>query len=44
MLNGRYDFFFPESTSQRFMFQLIGIEEPHKRWIVYEASPHVATG
>jgi eukaryotic-like serine/threonine-protein kinase len=38
MLNGRYDFFFPVDTSQRFMFQLIGTPEPNKRWVVYETS------
>ena len=27
MLNGRYDFFFPVETSQRHMFQLIGVPE-----------------
>jgi eukaryotic-like serine/threonine-protein kinase len=36
MLNGRYDMFFPADASQRFMFQLIGIAEPQKRWKVYE--------
>jgi len=38
MLNGRYDFFFPVDSSQRFMFQLIGVAEPHKRWVVYDTS------
>ena len=38
MLNGRYDFFFPVDASQRFMFQLIGVPEPHKRWVVYDTS------
>ncbi|HXW08065.1 MAG TPA: protein kinase [Vicinamibacterales bacterium] len=38
MLNGRYDFFFPVDTSQRFMFQLLGTDEPHKRWVVYDTS------
>jgi len=38
MLNGRYDFFFPEDTSQRSMFRLIGVPEPLKRWIVYDTS------
>jgi dienelactone hydrolase len=38
MLNGRYDFFFPVDTSQRFMFHLIGTSEADKRWIVYETS------
>jgi eukaryotic-like serine/threonine-protein kinase len=36
MLNGRYDLFFPADTSQRAMFNLLGIREPHKRWLVYE--------
>jgi hypothetical protein len=35
---GRYDFFFPVDASQRFMFQLIGVPEPHKRWVVYDTS------
>jgi eukaryotic-like serine/threonine-protein kinase len=38
MLNGRYDFFFPVDASQRFMFNLIGAPEAHKRWVVYETS------
>lgn len=25
-------------ASQRFMFQLIGVPEPHKRWVVYDTS------
>jgi eukaryotic-like serine/threonine-protein kinase len=38
MLNGRYDFFFPVDTSQRFMFQLIGVPDDDKKWLVYETS------
>jgi dienelactone hydrolase len=44
MLNGRYDFFFPEDTSQRHMFQHIGIDPPHKRWVVYEGSHNLPRG
>jgi len=43
MLNGRYDLFFPVDVSQRFMFDLLGVREPAKRWVVYEtghAIPH----
>jgi eukaryotic-like serine/threonine-protein kinase len=36
MLNGRYDLFFPADISQRFMFNLLGVREPDKRWLVYE--------
>jgi eukaryotic-like serine/threonine-protein kinase len=36
MLNGRYDLFFPVDISQRFMFNLLGVREPDKRWKVYE--------
>jgi serine/threonine protein kinase/dienelactone hydrolase len=36
MLNGRYDLFFPVDVSQRFMFDLLGVSEPAKRWVVYE--------
>jgi dienelactone hydrolase/tRNA A-37 threonylcarbamoyl transferase component Bud32 len=36
MLNGRYDLFFPVDVSQRFMFNLLGVREPDKRWMVYE--------
>ncbi len=36
MLNGRYDLFFPVDVSQRFMFNLLGVREPDKRWVVYE--------
>lgn len=36
MLNGRYDLFYPVDVSQRFMFNLLGVHEPDKRWIVYE--------
>ena len=38
MLNGRFDFFFPEQTSQRIMFDLIGAPPGDKRWIVYNTS------
>jgi dienelactone hydrolase/tRNA A-37 threonylcarbamoyl transferase component Bud32 len=38
MLNGRFDFFFPEQTSQRFMFDLIGVPSSEKRWKVYDTS------
>ena len=38
MLNGRFDFFFPVETSQRFMFDLIGVTSAQKRWVVYETS------
>jgi len=38
MLNGRFDFFFPEQTSQRFMFDLIGVPADQKRWVVYNTS------
>ena len=38
MLNGRYDFFFPEDTSQRHMFHLIGAPDADKRWVVYDTS------
>jgi len=36
MLNGRYDLFFPVDVSQRFMFNLIGVQPADKRWIVYD--------
>ena len=36
MLNGRYDLFYPADISQRFMFNLMGVREPDKRWVVYE--------
>ena len=38
MLNGRFDFFYPEQTSQRFMFDLIGVPSSDKRWMVYNTS------
>ena len=38
MLNGRYDFFYPVDASQSFMFKLIGVPEPQKRWVVYQTS------
>jgi eukaryotic-like serine/threonine-protein kinase len=38
MLNGRYDFFFPVDTSQRYMFNLIGVSDAQKRWVVYDTS------
>jgi dienelactone hydrolase len=43
MLNGKYDLFFPVDVSQRFMFNLLGVREPDKRWVVYDtghALPH----
>jgi hypothetical protein len=36
MLNGKYDFNFPEETSQIPMFQLLGTPGEHKRRLVYE--------
>ena len=36
MLNGRYDHFFPEGSSQRPFLQLLGTPEKDKRLVVYE--------
>jgi dienelactone hydrolase len=36
MLNGRYDFFFPEETSQRPLFQWLGAPAQDKRQVVAE--------
>ncbi len=36
MLNGRYDLFFPVDVSQRFMFNLLGVRDSDKRWVVYD--------
>jgi dienelactone hydrolase len=35
MLNGELDFFFPEETSQKPMFDLLGTPEEHKKRLVY---------
>ena len=36
LLSGRYDFYFPEDTSQLPMFRLIGVSEDQKRRVVYD--------
>jgi len=36
MLNGRFDFIFPVSSSQEPMFQMLGTPKEHKRRVVYE--------
>jgi len=37
MLNGRYDFFFPEVTSQRPFFDMLGTTpKDHKKLLVYD--------
>jgi eukaryotic-like serine/threonine-protein kinase len=41
MLNGRYDLFFPVDVSQRFVFNLLGVREPDKRWVVYETGHNI---
>ncbi len=41
MLNGKYDHFFPEETSQRPMFEALGTPAQHKRWVVYEGGHFV---
>jgi eukaryotic-like serine/threonine-protein kinase len=41
MLNGRYDLFFPVDVSQRFVFNLLGVREPEKRWVVYETGHNI---
>ena len=38
MLNGRFDFFYPEQTSQRFMFDRSAYPSSDKRWMVYNTS------
>ena len=38
MLNGRFDFFFPTTSSQEPMFALLGTPAEHKRRVVYETS------
>jgi formylglycine-generating enzyme required for sulfatase activity/dienelactone hydrolase len=41
MLNGKYDFFFPVSTSQEPMFRLLGTPPDQKRHVVEEGSHFV---
>ena len=36
MLNGRFDFLFPEGTSQEPMFRLLGAPKEHKRRVVFD--------
>ena len=38
MLNGRFDSIYPVETSQRFMFDLLGVPRADKRWVVYDTS------
>jgi len=38
MLNGRFDFLYPEATAQNPMFNLLGIPATNKRHVVYDAS------
>ena len=38
MINGRYDFFFPEVLSQQPLFDLLGTAPADKDWIHLEAS------
>jgi len=41
MLNGRFDFFVPTDSSQEPMFRLLGVQEPHKRRVVYETGHNI---
>lgn len=41
MLNGKYDHYFPEETSQRPFFELLGTPADRKRWVVYEGGHFV---
>jgi pimeloyl-ACP methyl ester carboxylesterase len=38
MLNGRYDFFFPEESTQEPLFQALGARKEDKKHILYETS------
>jgi eukaryotic-like serine/threonine-protein kinase len=38
MLNGRYDYFYPTTSSQEPLFNLLGTPAEHKRRVVYESS------
>jgi cephalosporin-C deacetylase-like acetyl esterase len=37
MLSGRFDFLFPEGSSQQPMFRLLGTPKEHKRRVAYDA-------
>ena len=37
MLNGRFDYYFPQGSSQEPMFRLLGTPSEHKRLVVYDA-------
>jgi hypothetical protein len=41
MLNGKYDHFFPEKTSQQPFFRLLGTPKDQKRYVVYEGGHFV---
>ena len=41
MLNGRYDFFFPDETAQLPMFRLLGTPPDQKRYVLEEGSHFV---
>ena len=41
MLNGKYDFYFPEKTAQKRFFELLGTPAQDKRWLLYEESHYV---
>jgi predicted esterase len=41
MLNGRFDYFFPTSTSQEQLFKLLGTRDEDKRQRFYDASHNI---
>jgi eukaryotic-like serine/threonine-protein kinase len=41
MLNGRFDFYLPEDTTQIPMFQLLGAPESQKRRVVYDTGHNI---
>ena len=38
MINGKYDFFFPEGTSQQPFYDLLGTPEENKEWKLIDDS------
>jgi pimeloyl-ACP methyl ester carboxylesterase len=41
MLNGRFDFFLPEDTTQMPMFQFLGTPDADKRRVVYDTGHNI---
>jgi pimeloyl-ACP methyl ester carboxylesterase len=41
MLNGKYDFFFPELSSQELFYRLLGTKKEQKKHLIYESGHNI---